>query len=47
MPLTFAVNNLNRGMGQLDLYPFVLVPLVRQKLAFIHGLLQARLKALE
>ncbi|MBD5769538.1 zinc-binding metallopeptidase family protein [Marinomonas colpomeniae] len=44
MPLTFAVNNLNRGMGQPDLYPFVLVPAVRTKLAFIHQLLQARLK---
>ncbi|MBJ7556219.1 zinc-binding metallopeptidase family protein [Marinomonas spartinae] len=36
LPLTFAVNNLNRSMGQPDLYPFVLVPKVREKLAFIH-----------
>jgi hypothetical protein len=41
VPLTFAVNNLNRGMGQPDLYPFVLVPAVREKLAFIHRLLMA------
>lgn len=42
IPLTFAVNNLNRGMGQPDLYPFILVPAVREKLAFIHRLLRAR-----
>lgn len=40
LPLTFAVNNLNRGMGQPDLYPFILVPAVREKLAFIHRLLR-------
>jgi hypothetical protein len=41
LPLTFAVNNLNRGMGQPDLYPFILVPAVREKLTFIHRLLRA------
>lgn len=40
LPLTFAVNSLNRGMGQPDLYPFVLVPKVREKLAFVHQLLR-------
>ncbi len=39
LPLTFAVNTLNRSMGQPDLYPFVLVPAVREKLSFIHELL--------
>lgn len=36
LPLTFAVNSLNRSMGQPDLYPFVLSPVVISKLAFIH-----------
>jgi hypothetical protein len=36
LPLTFAVNSLNRSMGQPDLYPFVLSPTVIGKLAFIH-----------
>ena len=40
LPLTFAANNLNRSMGQPDLYPFVIVPAVREKLRFIHHLLQ-------
>ena len=30
LPLTFAVNSLNRSMGQPDLYPFVLSPPCRQ-----------------
>jgi hypothetical protein len=36
LPLTFAVNALNRSMGQPDLYPFVLPQAVIVKLAFIH-----------
>jgi len=36
LPLTFAVNSLNRSMGQPDLYPFVLTPAVMTKLGFIH-----------
>jgi hypothetical protein len=36
LPLTFAVNSLNRSMGQPDLYPFVLSPTVIGKLGFIH-----------
>ena len=38
LPLTYAVNSLNRSMGQPDLYPFVLPPAVVTKLSFIHGL---------
>jgi hypothetical protein len=38
LPLTYAVNSLNRSMGQPDLYPFILPPAVITKLAFIHGL---------
>ena len=40
LPLTFAVNSLNRSMGHPDLYPFVLSPTVIQKLAFIHTLIR-------
>ena len=36
LPLTFAVNSINRSMGQPDLYPFVLSPAVISKLAFVH-----------
>ena len=41
LPLTFAVNSLNRCMGVADLYPFVLPPLVIHKLGFIHDLVHA------
>jgi len=37
LPLTFAVNSIDRSMGVADLYPFVLSPAVMVKLAFIHG----------
>ncbi|MDB5597427.1 MAG: hypothetical protein JWM36_4388 [Hyphomicrobiales bacterium] len=36
LPLSFAVNSLNRSMGQPDLYPFVLSPGAIEKLGFIH-----------
>ena len=38
LPLTYAMNSINRSMGQPDLYPFVLKPPVIEKLAFIHRL---------
>lgn len=38
LPLTYAVNSLNHSVGQPDLYPFVLAPLVMGKLRFVHGL---------
>jgi len=40
LPITFAVNSLNRGMGQPDLYPFVLPPAVIEKMRFVHRLIQ-------
>ncbi len=43
LPLTFAVNSLNRSMGQPDLYPFVLGPKVIAKLGFIHALVHRQL----
>ena len=40
LPLVFAMNSLNRSMGQGDLYPFVLSPPVIAKLGFIHSLVR-------
>jgi hypothetical protein len=42
LPLTFAVNSINRSMGQPDLYPFVLAPPAIWKLTFIHEQIHAR-----
>ena len=42
LPLTFAINNLNRSMGQTDFYPFVLSPIVVSKLGFVHDLVHGR-----
>jgi hypothetical protein len=36
LPLTYVLNNLNRGLGRPDGYPFVLLPPVIEKLRFIH-----------
>jgi hypothetical protein len=36
LPLTFAVNELNRSVGNDDLYPFVLSPTAVEKLRFVH-----------
>lgn len=38
LPLTYAVNALNRSMGQPDLYPFILSPAVIAKLGYMHDL---------
>ena len=38
LPLTAAVNSLNRSMGQPDLYPFDPSPNVIEKVRFIHEL---------
>ena len=37
LPLTFAVNSINRSMGAPDLYPFVVSGPVIEKLGFVHG----------
>ncbi|MCM4173887.1 hypothetical protein DHD32_20670 [Arenibacter sp. TNZ] len=39
IPLSFAVNSLNRAMGVPDVYPFVITPGVVNKMTFIHQLL--------
>ena len=35
-PVTYLLNNLNRGMGLADAYPFVLSPPAVEKLRFVH-----------
>lgn len=42
VPLTVAINAINRSMGQPDLYPFVLSAPVMQKLQFIHDIVSGR-----
>ena len=42
LPVEFATNSMNRSMGLLDLYPFVLSPKVMEKLGFIHALTHQR-----
>jgi hypothetical protein len=42
LPLTTALNMVNRSMGYEDLYPFVLAPRVLDKLRFVHDLVLAR-----
>jgi hypothetical protein len=41
LPLTYALNAINRSMGRDDLYPFVLTPRVRAKLAYVHEVIDA------
>ena len=45
LPLTYAVNNLNRAMGQPDLYPFVIAPAVVGKLGYVHDLIRRQAQA--
>ena len=40
-PLTYMLNNLNRGLGLLDAYPFVLSPAAIDKLRFVHDVVAA------
>jgi hypothetical protein len=41
LPLTYALNAVNRSMGRDDLYPFMLAPPVMTKLEFVHERVQA------
>jgi hypothetical protein len=41
VPLTLAINSINRSMGQHDLYPFVLSEPVIAKLHYIHELIRS------
>jgi hypothetical protein len=40
LPLSYALNAVNRSMGKDDLYPFVLAPAVVDKMAYVHGLVR-------
>ncbi|TXN37843.1 hypothetical protein FVB32_06015 [Flagellimonas hymeniacidonis] len=42
VPLSFAVNSINRAMGISDVYPFVITKKVIKKMIFIHELLLTR-----
>jgi hypothetical protein len=39
VPLSFAVNSINRSMGIPDVYPFVISQPIKEKMTFIHNLL--------
>ncbi|BCI52997.1 hypothetical protein NIIDNTM18_22750 [Mycolicibacterium litorale] len=39
LPLSWALNMVNRSMGKGDLYPFVLAPPVLEKMRFIHNVI--------
>ncbi len=39
--LSVAFNEVNRSMGLQDLYPFAISPVVEEKLAFIHGVIES------
>lgn len=41
LPLTRAINSLNRSMGQPDLYPFVLAEPMLKKLGYVHNLVRS------
>jgi hypothetical protein len=41
LPLTFALNSLNRSMGHEHAYPFVLAPAVIEKLGFVHRVVRS------
>ncbi|HMC75510.1 MAG TPA: putative zinc-binding peptidase [Vicinamibacterales bacterium] len=40
LPVAYVLNNLNRGLGQPDGYPFVLSPAVIGKLRYVHELVE-------
>ncbi len=41
IPMTFAVNSINRSMGLDDLYPFVISPEVTKKLEVVHDIVKS------
>jgi hypothetical protein len=43
LPFVFAMNSVNRAMGEGDLYPFIIAPPVIQKLDFVHKLIHGQL----
>ena len=47
VPLTVALNSLNRSMGLPDLYPFVLADRVIAKLGFVHRVIERSASGVE
>ena len=45
LPLTYALNAVNRSMGKDDLYPFILSEAVITKLAFVHRLVGCTIRS--
>ena len=43
LPVSLALNSLNRSMGQPDAYPFVTPDIVRDKLEFVHRCMRSAL----
>ena len=41
LPLSWALNQINRSMGHPDMYPFVLAGPVLDKIRYVHGLISA------
>jgi hypothetical protein len=41
IPLTVAMNEMNRSIGNKDYYPFVLTPAILQKMQFVHDLIKS------
>jgi hypothetical protein len=41
IPLTVAMNAMNRSMGNSDYYPFALTPRIKTKLKFVHDVIEA------
>ncbi|ESQ94677.1 zinc-binding metallopeptidase family protein [Asticcacaulis benevestitus] len=39
IPLSLALNTIHHSMGERDLYPFILTPVIKGKLAYVHSLL--------
>jgi hypothetical protein len=46
LPLTYALNAVNRSMGLDDLYPFTLAEAVIKKLRFVHGRVQEHARSM-
>ena len=42
-PLTYVLNNLNRGLGVTDGYPFVLSQPAIEKLQFVHEVIEGKM----
>ena len=40
VPLTIALNDINRSMGHADFYPFVIPEMAVTKLAFVHRVIR-------